>query len=59
MKAQENWRRKNATFESRDAERPHCWTECEVREGNGVYECPECEYVVLSSGFCGFALLVG
>ena len=29
-------------FAPRDAECPHCGTECEVCEGNGVYECPEC-----------------
>ncbi len=33
---------KTRTFESRDAECTHCGQECTVREGNGVYECPEC-----------------
>ena len=33
---------KTRTFESRDAECTHCGQECTDREGNGVYECPEC-----------------
>ena len=37
-----NARRKNRSIPPRDEECPHCGTECEVREGNGVYECPEC-----------------
>ena len=34
--------RSRRVAKGKDAECPHCGTECEVREGNGVYECPEC-----------------
>ncbi len=37
-----NAKRKMFAIGTRDAKCPDCGTECTVREGNGVYECPEC-----------------
>ena len=42
MPAKKSVARAGKKLDTRDAECPTCGTECEVHEGNGVYECPSC-----------------